>query len=564
MHTSHRGWRLIAAIFLLVLAVATGWPAAFVAVHGWNVEGWPRVAGILTPNDWLAALRQFNLAAVTMAYINMAYGKSPAFADGGVYEVAALTITTGWYCALIIMGGTFSPPRDPSGPHGNATWASKSDIKCMKTGVEIGIDPNTGRAVRIEIEGNLVTIAPPRSGKTSGFIIPNLAYPDNNAWSGPVVVIDPKGDAYRAVRHRREALGRTVRCLDPLDYAGGDDRWNPLVRVEANDILHLQSMIQALLPQTKAPTDASAYFRSRAVDLMVGALLCSIADDDANLAHAADLLLNEVEFRQALSALPDKAARAALRILDMQDQSRDGIISTVQQATQWLRDERMSAAVQNPTFELSDLADGNTDLFIVLPADERKHIIAPYVRWLLADLFAMARHHTPSERIIVFLDEAYVLGRFDAILQGAGELPGYGISLWTIWQSRYQIEDTYGKDGAEILLGTAEMINLFDLPATQPDELQRWSDAIGTYSGLKTATSISPSGKTENQEPVPVALMPATNLPDFLKMWQIVFLTSKRYTRNPLKLRRTTAHNDPRFRGLIKDIAPVGQGQQSR
>ncbi len=29
----------------------------------------------------------------------------------------------------------------------------------------------------------------------------------------------------------------------------------------------------------------------------------------------------------------------------------------------------------------------------------------------------------------MIVDEAFVLGRFDAILRGAGELPGYGVSL---------------------------------------------------------------------------------------------------------------------------------------
>src|SRR5258707_877459 len=36
------------------------------------------------------------------------------------------------------------------------------------------------------------------------------------------------------------------------------------------------------------------------------------------------------------------------------------------QATQWLRDERMQIAVQDHTFELSDLGSGEVDLFIVL------------------------------------------------------------------------------------------------------------------------------------------------------------------------------------------------------
>ena len=50
---------------------------------------------------------------------------------------------------------------------------------------------------------------PPRTGKTGGFIIPNLILSELHAWAGPAVVIDPKGDAYKAVkRHRETTMGR--------------------------------------------------------------------------------------------------------------------------------------------------------------------------------------------------------------------------------------------------------------------------------------------------------------------------------------------------------------------
>lgn len=424
MQKSNQAWRVLTAALVIVLMVAAGWPATFVATHGWNVGTWPNVANMLTPRDWALALNHFDLVSIFGAYINMALAHSAAFPDGGAYEVAALASTAAWFSTVIIMGGKSAPLRDRSGAHGNADWATKSDLAIMKAGLEVGINPETGAPVRIQVEGNLVTIAPPRSGKTGGFVIPNLAFPEPRAWAGPAVVIDPKGDAFRAVKRRRKAMGKTVRCLDPLNYAGGPDRWNPLSRVDPNDVLYLQSMASALLPQTKEQTDASAYFRSRAVDLLVGALQCSIHEGRADPVRAAELLLDEHAFLAVLSEIASPAALAARGVLMAKDQSRDGIISTVQQATQWLRDERLRAVVQDHTFELSELARGDVDLFIVLPADDRKHILAPYIRWLLADLFASVRQNKPAERIVAFIDEAFVLGRFDAILQGAGELPG--------------------------------------------------------------------------------------------------------------------------------------------
>src|ERR1700716_1992238 len=87
-----------------------------------------------------------------------------------------------------------------------------------------------------------------------------------------------------------------------------------------------------------------------------------------------------------------------------------------------------------------------------------------------------------------------VLGRFDAILNGVGELPGYGLSIWTFWQSRSQLVDTYNVNGADTMIATAEMLNIFNLPASLPKENEYWSNAIGTYTGIKITTT--PDSKT--------------------------------------------------------------------
>jgi type IV secretion system protein VirD4 len=254
------------------------------------------------------------------------------------------------------------------------------------------LPPETGRSVRIQVEGNLITIGPPRTGKTGGFIIPNLVFSEPNAWSGPAVVIDPKGDVYKAVKRHREGQGRTVRCIDPLNMAGGTDRWNPLSRIEPTDILYLQSMAYALLPPAGQETADSGYFQSRANDVLVAAILATIRNGRPDPVGAATLLMDPARILKALEGCTDQASMAARDLLNMEPRSRDSIISTAQSATQWLRDKRMQRVVKNHTFELSELASGQVDLFIVLPADSaRKRILAPYVRWLLAETTSCGR-----------------------------------------------------------------------------------------------------------------------------------------------------------------------------
>src|SRR3546814_5540681 len=61
---------------------------------------------------------------------------------------------------------------------------------------------------------HLLTIAPTRTGKGVGTIIPNLLdYP------GPVVYIDPKGENARITAHYRARFG-PVHVLDPFGVTG--------------------------------------------------------------------------------------------------------------------------------------------------------------------------------------------------------------------------------------------------------------------------------------------------------------------------------------------------------
>jgi len=209
MIKSNRGWRVVAVALLILVAIVVAWPAAFVAVHGWNPSGWPADGGMATPPQWAALLNHFDVVKIAFAYWKMAIGTSSAFADGGTVEIKVMATLTALWCVALILGGKSGPLRDPSGVYGKVDWASKSELKRMKAGLELGINPYTDRPVRVQVEGNLVTIAPPRSGKTGGFIIPNLAFPEPNAWSGPA--------------RRRRSEGRRLPCCAAATDRHGQD-----------------------------------------------------------------------------------------------------------------------------------------------------------------------------------------------------------------------------------------------------------------------------------------------------------------------------------------------------
>jgi type IV secretion system protein VirD4 len=549
---------VVRVMLYLLIVMLFGYPAAALTVHGLDPSLWP--GEVIAPGAWFDAFRFLQLGTIADTYWRMLLNRSNAFAGGTWAFVSLLTplaMVLGWRLAA----SAPATRRDPSDLFGSARFANPSERAAMNKGLELGLDPETGHAVRVSVQGTLTTIAPPRKGKTSGLLIPNLAYPEPSAWAGPAVVIDPKGEIYKATAERRRAMGRRVICLDPLGLVQGQDRWNPLHARDADDVLYLQHTALALLPEASGDSEASAYFRNRAVDVITGALLVSLKRGNRTVAQVQALISDAPLLIKQLEALrPAPAALAALEILNADLKTRDPIIATAAQAFQWLADARLRHLVGGSTFDLAELGNGRTDLFVAVPP-EYKRVLAPFLRWFLSDLFISVRRNRPAERILVFVDEAAALGRFEEILTASGELPGYGASLWTLWQDRSQIVDLYGEAGADTILNTAEIVTLFDVPAVDPEASERWSRALGNYSARiesLTRPAEGPGNRTITQSSQAVRLLPPEALASLPANQLLVFPNSTTYGRQPMLLRKTVAHTDPRFGRLITSVPPVG------
>ena len=79
--------------------------------------------------------------------------------------------------------------------------------------------------------GHLLTIAPTRSGKGVGSIVPNLLMADRS-----VFVIDPKGENAKITARQRRAFG-PVFILDPFEVSGqAGAAFNPLALMSAESL----------------------------------------------------------------------------------------------------------------------------------------------------------------------------------------------------------------------------------------------------------------------------------------------------------------------------------------
>jgi type IV secretion system protein VirD4 len=537
-------WKLFAALTLAALAFVLGFPIAEVVVHGFVLSLWP--VSVRPPGDWFTFMIQSHGIASVATYRDMLLGRTEAFGPLGLAVFGAI-IAVPLLALIACFIPHYGPRRDPAATYGDARWTSRSELKQMRIGLELGLDPNTKRPVRIMPASHLVTIAPPRTGKTSGLLIPNLLVPDRGAWNGSAVVIDPKGEAYRATMARRQRLGRTVRCLDPGQIVGGTDRWNPLARVNPDDVLYLQRVARALLPDMPGGSDG-AYFHNRAVDLLVGAFTAAHAMNRARPSTVAGLLGDPDRLAKKLEPIQTAAASNAKAILAMDARSRDSILSTAAQSFAWCADRRLQRLTQAGTFALTDICRGDTDLFITVPTEDIP-TLKPLLRWVLCELFATVRHNRPREPLVCFIDEAAALGHFEEILLGAGELPGYNLKLWSFWQSRSQIRRTFGEDGAVTLLNTAEIVTFSDLPLVSSDEREFLSRALGDYTLLERVETLNErdNTRTASYRPTAVRLKTADAIGQIPATQHIILPNS--HSRRPLLLDKTR-FDDPRLRPL--------------
>lgn len=421
-------------------------------------------------------------------------------------EVAAVAPITrqGLYATLgafvVALGATFGARpsrrrRAPSTSHGSASWDTGADLigaAIGGRGVVLGrplVTARRGRqasgesaVLRYAAEGHILTVAPTRSGKGVGAVIPNLlTYP------GSVLVTDPKGENYAVTHARREALGQDVVALDPFEITDAPRRgFNPLDMIDPNgadvsdDAMLLADML--VVTDTAGGGDDTGFWDNEARALIAGIILfVAVTEPRAGgprtLPQVRKLLtlppaaLEDVlEEMQACARVRTPAgeliARAATRHLQKADKERSGVISTAQSHTHFLDSPRMVAVLSSSGYagsalSLDRLKCEPVSLYLVLPAER----LSTYRRWLRlmigCGLLAMTRTRTPpSHRVLFLLDEFANLGRMGPVEDAISLVGGFGVTFWLILQDLSQLKAHY-RDRWETFEGSAQVIQAF-------------------------------------------------------------------------------------------------------
>ena len=420
--------------------------------------------------------------------------------------------------------------------HGSARFATDAETRPLAgdAGLLIGRDSRSGRLLRYSGPSHLLTIAPTRTGKGVGTIIPNLLdYP------GSVICIDPKGENARITARHRGNFG-PVHVLDPFGVTGlPGAAFNPLDRIDpagldlADDCM---TLADALVYD--APDEAGeAHWNEEAKALIAGIIL-SIVTSEApatrNLATLRDrLTLAPQAFTAQLEAMQAQgglAARAANRHLGKSDREAAGVLSAAQRHTHFLDSPRMTAVLGRSDFSFADVKAKPTSIYLVLPPDR----LATYARWLrlmLAQgLTDLARAPASTAKPVLFLlDEFAALGRLEPVERAMGLMAGYGIQLWPILQDVHQLRALYDRR-AGTFLSNAGVLQVFGV--NDHDSAKLVSDLLGqetvVFETMSRAIDSDETGISFGSQHVGRPLLTPDEVRTLREDLQLLFLAGQR------------------------------------
>ena len=461
--------------------------------------------------------------------------------DSNIYQIVMML--TSLVIILVTLRALFQPLilryGGPAGDdtHGSARFATDRETRPLAQngdGLLIGRDRKSGKLLRYAGPAHLLTIAPTRTGKGVGTIIPNLLdYP------GSVVCIDPKGENARITARHRARFG-AVHVLDPFGATGiASAAFNPLDRIDpagldlADDCM---TLADALVYD--APGEAGeAHWNEEAKALIAGLILHIVTSEPAGtrtLATLRDrLTLAPQAFAAQLEAMQAQgglAARAANRHLGKSDREAAGVLSAAQRHTHFLDSPRMSAVLGRSDFTFADVKARPTTVYLVLPPDR----LATYARWLrlmlaqgLTDLARAPA--SPARPVLFLLDEFAALGRLEPVERAMGLMAGYGIQLWPILQDVHQLRALYDRR-AGTFLSNAGVLQVFGV--NDHDSAKLVSDLLGqetvVFETMSRAIDSDETGISFGSQHVGRPLLTPDEVRTLREDLQLLFLAGQR------------------------------------
>lgn len=454
---------LVAAITLASLWLATQWVAHTLRYAPRLGSPWFVVNGMPVYLPWQLFPWWFAFDALAPRTFNL----------GGLIAAGGGLLAT----AVALGGRAWSGRQAPPTTYGTARWATEVDAQkaglISRSGIFLG--KLGGEYLRHDGPEHVAAIAPTRSGKGAGLVVPTLL-----SWPRSTVIHDIKGEHWQLTSGWRS---RFSHCLyfNPTDPRSA--AYNPLLEVRrgAQEVRDVQN-IADLLVDPEGALERRNHWEKTSHALLVGAILHVLyAEPDKSLRGVADFLSDparpiERTFAAMMHTphLGDRphpvVASAAREMLNRSANERSGVLSTAMSFLGLYHDPTVATVTSRCDWRIADLMSVGmpVSLYLVVPPSDISRT-RPLVRLLLNQIgrrltealppvdaaprrwwqrSARAADADRQHRLLWVLDEFPALGRLDFFEEALAFMAGYRMRALLIAQSLNQIEQAYGHNNA--------------------------------------------------------------------------------------------------------------------
>jgi type IV secretion system protein VirD4 len=422
-------------------------------------------------------------------------------------RAGAVAAFGGLASGLLVIGGAAwraSRSKQPT-TYGSARWAELRDVRnaglLADSGVVLGV--YNRRYLRHGGPEHVLTVAPTRSGKGVGLVVPTLL-----TWTGSAIIHDVKGENWNLTAGWRAKFSHCL-LFDPTDPHS--TRFNPLLEVRkgATEVRDVQN-IADILVDPDGSRERRDHWEKTAHSLLVGAILHVLyAEDEKTLSRVARLLADPARsIRRTLlimlttnhlgtDAQPQVhpvVASVARELLNKSENERSGVVSTAMSFLSLYRDPLIATATETSDWRIADLvgADRPVSLYLVVPPSDISRT-RPLVRLILNQIARRLTESLPADTepsrqpLLLMLDEFPALGRLDFFESALAFMAGYRVRAFLVAQSLHQIDRCYGPHHS--ILDNCHVRVVF--APNDERTAKRFSDALGTATELRAQKNFS-------------------------------------------------------------------------
>jgi type IV secretion system protein VirD4 len=479
------------ALVTTSLVVATQWAAAMLGSQPALGAAWCEFLGVKLYAPW-------KLFVWWLAFDSQA---PEVFARAGA--VAAFGGIAG---GAVAVGGAVrrASRKNRITTYGSARWADDADVRdaglLSEKGIVLGLWH--GQYLRHDGPEHVIAVAPTRSGKGVGLVVPTLL-----TWGHSAVIHDIKGENWTLTAGWRSRFSHCL-LFDPTNPLSA--RFNPLLEVRKGpmEVRDVQN-IADILVDPEGAREQRDHWEKTAHALLVGTILHVLyAEPEKTLARVATFLADPARSigrtlsimlttnhlgTDATPIVHPVVASVARELLNKTDNERSGVVSTAMSLLGLYRDPIIAATTSASDWSIADLmqAERPVSLYLVVPPSDISRT-RPLVRLILNQIGRQLSETLPEDaanerRLLLMLDEFPALGRLDFFESSLAFLAGYGVRAFLVAQSLHQIDKAYGPNHA--ILDNCHVRVAF--APNDERTARRLSDALGTATELRAQKNLS-------------------------------------------------------------------------